>query len=240
MRLPLLLFFLLSVVCSASAQSDTTYLKWYDSFRSSQRYAVNPWVSVPLIAGAAHLGQVRLLSLQDKPPLDVAFIESLRKEDVNRFDRIAVRRDFDKQKQALIQSGYFFDTGQWAPLALFVWKKYRHDWLDISLMYLEAQATQGLFYGYAPFGPTVVDRLRPVTYYSSDTETERLTDGNNRNSMFSGHVSTMSTGVLLRGAHGRRLQPPAYRRAAYPALYRRYPTLPLRWLAAHQGAQALP
>lgn len=197
MRSLLLFCFTLLFVTSLAAQSDTTRLKWYESFRSSQRYAVNPWVSVPLIAGTAYLSQQRLLSLQDKPPLDVAFIESLRKQDINSFDRIAVRRDYDKHKQALIESDYLFNTGQWAPLALFVWKKYRHDWLDISLMYLEAQSTQGLFYGYAPFGPTAVNRLRPVTYYFADTNTERLIDGNNRNSMFSGHVSTMSTGFYF-------------------------------------------
>ncbi|MCP9235783.1 phosphatase PAP2 family protein [Lewinella sp. JB7] len=166
---------------------------FFAAFRSSERYAVNPWVSIPLVAGGAYLSQQRLLELQDKPRIAIEVIQGLDKDDINGFDRVAVTRDYDRHKQALIQSDYFFNTGQWAPFGLFIWKKYRQDWFDITLMYLEAQTSQGLFYGFAPFGPTGIDRFRPVVYYD-EIDPERETDGNNRNSTFSGHVSTMSTG----------------------------------------------
>ena len=193
---PLLFIGLLLTAALLHAQSDTTRLKWFDSFRSSQTYAVNPWVSIPVIGLGTYASRQRLLSLQDKPPIPVEVIENLSKSDIKGIDHIALTRNHDKHKQAIIQSDYFFNVGQFAPFSLFLWKKYRHDWFDISLMYFEAQMTQGLFYGYAPFGPTQVDRYRPLVYYT-ETGPETLTDGNNRNSMFSGHTSTMSTGFYF-------------------------------------------
>ncbi|MBB4078562.1 hypothetical protein GGR28_001175 [Lewinella aquimaris] len=187
---------LLPAQTTVSDSTSTQQGGFLSVFRSSERYAVNPLVSIPLIAGGAYVSQQRLIALQDKPDIPVEVIQNLDKNDINRFDRIAVTRDYDKHKQALIQSDYFFNTGQLAPFALFFWKKYRRDWFDITLMYLEAQTTQGLFYGFAPFGPTGIDRFRPVVYYDG-IDVDRETDGNNRNSTFSGHVSTMSTGFYF-------------------------------------------
>ncbi|THH34954.1 phosphatase PAP2 family protein [Neolewinella litorea] len=184
--------FLLFLSCLVTAQG----LRLDSIFRSSELYAVNPAVSVPAIAVGAYASQQRLLSLQDKPEIPRETLLALRPEDVNGFDRVALRQDVDKHKQAIIQSDYFFNTGQVLPFGLFIWKKYRRDWFDITLMYLEAQTLQGLFYGYAPFGPTLVDRIRPKSYYEEFPYEER-THGNEWNSMFSGHVSTMSTGFYF-------------------------------------------
>ncbi len=165
-------------------------------FRSSQLYAVNPWISIPLIAAGGYGGQQRLLSLQDKPNLTASDFAGLDSDDISWFDRVALTRDVDRHKQAVIQSDYFFNTGQLLPFGLFIWKKYRRDWFDITLMYLEAQATQGLFYGFAPFGPTAVNRFRPSVYYD-ELSFESRSDGNERNSMFSGHVSVSATGFYF-------------------------------------------
>lgn len=180
-----------------TAPADTTNSSnFFAPFRSSTRYAVNPLVSLPLIIAGGYGSQQRLISLQDKTDITDAELSALDVDDVNGFDRIALRRDVDKHKQAIIQSDYFFNTGQLAPFGLFIWKKYRRDWFDITIMYLEAQVSQGLFYGFAPFGPTLVDRFRPRAYYEEFAPNER-NDGNQRNSMFSGHVSTMSTGFYF-------------------------------------------
>ncbi|WP_116126912.1 phosphatase PAP2 family protein [Lewinella sp. IMCC34183] len=165
-------------------------------FRSSERYAVNPLVSLPAVALGAYASQERLLSLQDKPRISQETLDALNPDDVNGFDRVALRINADRAKAAVIRSDYFFNTGQWLPFGLFLWKKYRRDWFDITMMYLEAQVTQGLFYGYAPFGPTAVDRFRPRAYFA-DFPIDDRQDGNQRNSMFSGHVSTMSTGFYF-------------------------------------------
>lgn len=185
----LLLLLLLSGTLSAQFSLDSI-------FRSSERYAVHPAISLPVIALGGYGSQQRLVSLQDKPNLTSEELNTLNPDDVNAFDRIALRRDLDRHKQAIIQSDYFFNTGQVLPFGLFIWKKYRRDWFDITMMYLESQVAQGLFYGFAPFGPTAVDRYRPRVYYAG-LPAESRRDGNERNSMFSGHVSTTATGFYF-------------------------------------------
>ena len=184
-------FILLLLSTSLTAQFSLDSL-----FRSSQLYAVHPAVSLPIIAGGGYAAHQRLLSLQDKPKLTDADFAALDRNDVKWIDRVALSRDLDKHKQAIIQSDYIFNTGQLLPFGLFIWKKYRRDWFDVSLMYLESQVAQGLFYGYAPFGPTAVDRFRPSVYYDQLSQESR-SDGNERNSMFSGHVSTAATGFYF-------------------------------------------
>ncbi len=164
--------------------------------KNGPKYAVNPWVSVPAIALGGWASQQRLISLQDKPRITAAELQALDPNDVAGIDRIALRQDFSTHKQGILWSDRLFSAGQFAPFGLFIWKKYRQDWLDISLMYLEAQVTQGLFYGFAPFGPTQINRYRPRVYYE-EAELDSRTNGNQRNSVFSGHVSTMSTGFYF-------------------------------------------
>ena len=185
--------FVLLLVVSGSL---TAQFRLDSIFRSSERYAVNPLVSLPAIALGGWGSQQRLASLIHKPDLTQAELDALDPSVVNRFDRIALRRDVDRHKQAIIQSDYFFNTGQVLPFGLFIWKKYRRDWFDITLMYLESQVSQGLFYGFAPFGPTAVDRYRPRVYYEA-LPVESRRNGNERNSMFSGHVSTAATGFYF-------------------------------------------
>lgn len=165
-----------------------------------EQYAVNPFVSVPAILAGGILNRERLLKLQDKNPVDrETFLadEAQLRADVPGIDRIALRQDFSKHKDAIRHSDNLFLVGQFAPFSLFIWKKYRQNWLNISLVYMEAQVTQGLFYGYAPFGAGSFDRLRPRVFYEEAEEESRFNDGNQRNAMFSGHVSTMATGFYF-------------------------------------------
>ena len=187
LTLPLLLCF--TAQLSAQKRDTTGYAKL------KEMYGVNPWIEVPVAIGMGFASQQRLLKLQDKDDLTPAEIEALNPDDVIPIDRWALRQDFDRHKGGILISDYLFGAGQYAPFTLFIFKKYRQNWINITTMYLQAQATQGLFYGYAPFGPSLVDRYRPRVYYLQAQE-EGL-DGNQRNSMFSGHVSTMSTGFYF-------------------------------------------
>ena len=164
--------------------------------KAERHYRVQPAWEIPAAALGGILGQERLKFLQDKSEVSTERLAGLTPDRVPGFDRIALRLDPDKHKDGLLVSDYFFNTGQWLPFGLFIWKKYRREWLDISTMYLQAQATQGLFYGFAPFGPTQTNRLRPNAYYEAFPLEDRM-DGNTRNSMFSGHVSTTATGFFF-------------------------------------------
>jgi hypothetical protein len=159
-------------------------------------HRVNRWVSAPVAVIGSYVSAVRLRQLQDRPRITQAELDALNQDDVPGIDQIALRQDFSRHKAASNISDYLFGAGQLAPLVLFGWEKYRKDWIDIGLMYLEAQATQGLFYGYAPFGASNIERFRPRVYYE-EADFESRTTGHQRNSTFSGHVSTASTGFYF-------------------------------------------
>lgn len=159
-------------------------------------YKVNYWVSVPLTLGLGYLGQEQAFAVREKERTPFAEILALDRNDVPGIDRWALDLDSDNTRKTLFISDYVQNFAHAAPLGLFIWKKYRRNWIDISMMYLEAQVLQGVIYGYAPFGPGSTDRFRPITYYSEVAEDDR-TDGNARNSLFSGHVSTTTTSVYF-------------------------------------------
>jgi len=159
-------------------------------------HRVNPWISVPAIVLGTYASVTRLKKLQGKPMVELSEIENLDPNDINGFDRWVVRQPVRDGDWAAGVSDQLFAAGELAPLTLLIWKKYRREFLPIGLMFLEAQATQGLFYGYAPFGPSVVERFRPRVYYE-EMRNEGDLNGETRNSMFSGHVSTTSTGFFF-------------------------------------------
>ncbi|WP_020571042.1 phosphatase PAP2 family protein [Neolewinella persica] len=183
--LPLLL--ILSFCTSVRAQIS-------DSLEPPAKiYRVKPLISLPVTIAGFYFGQEKLKDFREKTPLTQIDLDLLNPDDVPGIDRIGLRQDYDKAESAAKLSDAFFIGGQVAPFTLFIWKKYRDEWKDITMMYLEAQMVQGLFYGYAPFGPAGIDRLRPRAFYEEEEFGQR-TNGNTQNSTFSGHVSTTATG----------------------------------------------
>ena len=164
-----------------------------DSTPPVRLYKTKPLIELPLTAVGFYFSQEQIKAFRNKPRFPEEDLPTLEDNDVPGIDRIALRQDPAKAEDFAKISDIFFITGQLAPFTLFAWKKYRDEWLDITTMYLEAQALQGLFYGYAPFGPNSSDRLRPRSYYQEIDIFER-TNGNAQASLFSGHVSTTATG----------------------------------------------
>lgn len=189
--LALLTLFAFAMPLSAQVQDSLPRQKFTYS-----HHRVNPWVSVPAIIVGTYASVTRLKKLQDRPMVALSEIENLDPNDVNGFDRWAVNQPYREDDWAAGISDQLFAAGELAPLTLLIWKKYRKDFLPIGLMFLEAQATQGLFYGFAPFGPTGIERFRPRVYYE-ELRSEGDRNGETRNSMFSGHVSTTSTGFFF-------------------------------------------
>jgi len=193
--LPLLL--LLSLCTSVLAQTDMRDPDQppRDSMPPARLYKTKPLIELPLTAIGFYLGQEKIKAFRNKPRFE-GVLPTLEDNDVPGIDRWGLRQNPEKAEDFAKTSDIFFITGQIAPFTLFIWKKYRDEWLDITTMYLEAQALQGLFYGYAPFGSNTIDRFRPRSYYG---DTDVYTDddrrnGNAQSSLFSGHVSTTATG----------------------------------------------
>ncbi len=85
------------------------------------------------------------------------------------------------------------------PSLLMIDKNMRRDWLDLLLIYVEGHTVTFSMYNYSPFGPTFINRYRPVVYYT-DLAHDVRANNNSRNSFFSGHVGscTYSTFFMVK------------------------------------------
>jgi hypothetical protein len=75
-------------------------------------------------------------------------------------------------------------------------KKIRKDWAKLLLMYYEMHAFTFALYDFSPFGPAFQNKLRPVAYYNYFSPEERKR-GNNRNSLYSGHVASAAASTFF-------------------------------------------
>ena len=192
---PLLLILLLGTCVRAQKEARDPDQPPRDSMPPTKVYKTKPLIELPLAGLGFYFSQEQIKAFRNKPAFE-GDLPTLTDNDVPGIDRWGLRQDPDKAEDFAKTSDIFFITGQLAPFTLFVWKKYRDEWLDITTMYLQAQALQGMFYGYAPFGPNSIDRFRPRSFYGDSdafTDSERR-NGNAQSSLFSGHVSTTATG----------------------------------------------
>ncbi len=193
MKSSLLTLLLLFSLCTcALAQNDLRGPGFRDSLPQLKLYKTKLLIELPLTAIGFYFSQEKIKDFRDKPTLTGA-LQTLTDNDVPGIDRWALRQNPENVVRNTKLSDAFLFSAQLLPFTLFAWKKYRADWLDITTMYLEAQALQGMLYGYAPFGPSGTDRFRPRVYYNEVDDRDRRS-GNAQNSLFSAHVSTPSTG----------------------------------------------
>lgn len=159
-------------------------------------YRVNPLASGAVGLGGMIVGTVGIDRLRRKDRITPLELASLNPDDVPGIDRWALNLDEERIEGAEASSDLFFNGAILLPFTLFLDKKFRKDWLDITVMYLEAHALNANFYAWSPIGPTLSDRIRPVAYYDGIDEGFRSL-GNTRNSFFSGHVSTTAIGTFF-------------------------------------------
>jgi len=136
--------------------------------------------------------QLGLYKQRQAPMVAEATILNLNPDDVPGFDQIALRKDYQKRRDAAKLSDRVLNVSLILPFSLFLNKEIRQDWLDITLLYIEAQALSNNIYAWSPFGPTFIDRMRPVAYYTEIDMDERM-DNKTRQSFFSGHTSSVAT-----------------------------------------------
>lgn len=190
------LFLTFLIIIAQGAYSQSAQIP-QDSLEKGELsvYKVNPWIS----GGIALVGLVTnssgLQRLRDAPLIPEERLNRLTEEDLIGLDRIALRQDPGRASRDKAQniSDLLLYSGALSPILLFIDRPIRKQWLDVSLMYLEAQAVTSNFYSWGPLGPTFAERLRPAAYYTELPLEERQA-GNNRNSWYSGHVASTATG----------------------------------------------
>ncbi len=134
--------------------------------------------------------------LRDKPSIDNATLMRLQETGTGRLDRWGLEQDVLKRLRGEEVSDRVFNVSILLPATLFIGRKFRKDFLDISVLYLEAHAISAATYAFSPLGPGFIDRYRPVVYYDELSFDDRRA-GNNRNGFFSGHVSTTAVGTFF-------------------------------------------
>lgn len=164
-----------------------------DSFPGVRDYYVNYWVSVPGIVAGAVTNSIGLQRTRDKKWYSPDVLDGLDASRVPAFDRIALRMDASRYIRAERNSDFGITWGTLLPATLLIAdKRMRKDWLDIAIVYIETQTALSNFYGWSVFGPTLIERKRPIMYYEEIPLDERLWGGN-RNSFYSGHVAVTAT-----------------------------------------------
>ena len=155
-------------------------------------YDVNYWVTGSVIAGGGALmviGQDKIRRKADFTEVELGILDP---SAVPGIDRIALRQDISKYMDRREFSDFAITYGLFLPVFLGLDKEIRRDWLDVLMVYAEAQVAVAGFYAWAPLGPILIDRTRPIAYYT-ELPLEEREWGGNRNSWYSGHTSTLAT-----------------------------------------------
>jgi membrane-associated phospholipid phosphatase len=125
-----------------------------------------------------------------KPRLDSLTIKNLDANNINRLDRSATRQDADFAPKARKLSDIGLYGGFALPLLLLADQEVRKDWASLLVLYLETQAINGNLFSW---GAAIhIDRIRPLVYHP-DVPWNEKTYMRNKNSFYSGHVSSSAT-----------------------------------------------
>jgi len=180
MKKGLLLIIICSILFSVNGQDNKPVRK--------KVYKLNYKIEIPVTVGLYAINYYGFGVLRRKPTLSIDEINALNKDDVWAFDRRALEQSYSdsKRETALTASDWGMNVSLILPVFLFLDKKIRKDWLDITLLYLETQAINSNLYTWT--GPMLTDRIRPLVYYD-EVDMEEKTGSGTTSSFFSGHTS---------------------------------------------------
>jgi membrane-associated phospholipid phosphatase len=153
-------------------------------------YKVNYRIETPLTA-VLHIGNYfGFRSLRNKEDLGINEIKALDKNDVWAIDRIALNQTTEQRLRAHNTSDWGLNSSFFLPLFLFLENDIRSEWMDITLMYLEAHGVNSQVYVWG--GPRFIKRIRPFVYYEKIPDNLKMENGAT-DAWFSGHVSSTAT-----------------------------------------------
>lgn len=149
-------------------------------------YSIKKSVDIPVTAVGAAWSLYAFTKIYSKPHSTEAEILSLNKNDINGFDRWAVR---PWSKKADRQSYYTFDAAIPLPLLLLTGKKTGKDFFKLTFLWFEAMSITGFLYTGSTY---FTNRYRPYAY-SSESPMDQRVRGGAKNSFYAGHVALVAT-----------------------------------------------
>jgi hypothetical protein len=161
-------------------------------------YKIDPVRTVVIGAAATAANMIAINNiLHNKKDLTPTEVQALRPDIVNPMDRWALELDPTKRDRFYRLSDHSLTVVLAASAASFVLnKRTRKDWLRLGLMYYETQFLTFAFYDFSPIGPFFQNRIRPVSYYDYFPMDLRRR-GNQRNSLYSGHVANATSATFF-------------------------------------------
>jgi membrane-associated phospholipid phosphatase len=153
-------------------------------------YKLKPAADIPVFAVGAGWSAYAFTKIYSKEHSSEEEILSLDKNDINGFDRWAVR-PYDK---SIDKASYYpFYASTLLPFLFLTGKQTSKDFFKLSFLYLEAMSITGLLYTGSVY---VTNRYRPYAY-SSETTMEQRTRGGAKNSFYAGHVALVATSTFF-------------------------------------------
>jgi len=153
-------------------------------------YKLKPIVDIPVFAIGAGWSGYAFTKIYSKERSSEEKILSLDVNDINGFDRWAVRPHSETVGDA---SNYIFYGSMALPFLFLTGKETRKDFFKLTFLYLEAMSITGLLYtGSVYFS----NRYRPYAY-SSETDMTWRTRGGAKNSLYAGHVALVATSTFF-------------------------------------------
>lgn len=190
----------------SNAQEDSLKLMSNDSLRISDTlitdvsmkntvskqsiYKLKPAADIPLFAINAAWSGYAFTKIYSKDRSSEEKILSLDKNDINGFDRWAVR---PHSETISTNSNYIFIGSIPLPLLFLTGKETRKDFFKLTFLYLEAMSVTGLLYTGSVY---LTNRYRPYAY-SSETPMSWRTRGGAKNSFYAGHVALVATSTFF-------------------------------------------
>jgi len=155
-----------------------------------QVYKLKPAVDIPVFAVGAGWSAYAFTKIYSKEHSNEETILSLDKNDINWFDRWAVRpynKSIDKA------SYYPFYASTLLPFLFLTGKETSKDFFKLSFLFLETMSVTGFLYTGSVY---LTNRYRPYAY-SSESTMEQRTRGGAKNSFYAGHVALVATSTFF-------------------------------------------
>ena len=191
-----IIFIILGSVLSGTvcfSQDKTVDLSQEQIIRvdTGSHYTIKTKVEIPLVAAGAAFDFYNFTRISKKGPSSQAFVEGLKKTDVNWFDRWGIRPYSEKTDNL---SYIPFYVSMPLPIIFFTMdKKMRKDFFKLTFLYVEAITITGALYSSAA---AYVNRLRPFVY-SPATPLDKRTISDSKKSFFAGHVALVATSTFF-------------------------------------------
>ena len=149
-------------------------------------YRLKPGSDIPVVAVGAGWSLYAFTKIYSKPHSSEEKILSLDVNDINSFDRGAVRPFSESIDRA---SYYPFFGVMPMPFVFLTGKNTRKDFFKLTFLYLEAMSITGFLYTGSTY---FTNRYRPYAYSPESTMDQRRRGGA-KNSFYAGHVALVAT-----------------------------------------------